>query len=253
MDMKHNFGYRVKLNAMHMHAFVEKYATYFETLEIKVNEETVYKIGMNNMLQTLSLTGIDCYSFHLPKKTFYSLTDFNITTDALNDIWGNRKIKLVTHFYDACEVKREYVNCVLNETLRRNNILLIENVETVENLFEYLNSLKSFARHHNIQVCLDIGHLMYSAYKCQINPEDVFSFFCYDVWWVENVTEIHIHDFISEMCHLNIGSGIMNYSVVKSLIKLLKNAHTIILETSVDDLSIQGIKEVNELKGRLGE
>ena len=102
-------------------------------------------------------------------------------------------------------------------------------------------------------VCLDIGHLFYSALKSEVPLQHLIEYFAGDDWWRTNVIEFHLHDYNEERCHLNLGSGLMNWEVLRKFLKLFDDTCPIIIETTVEDLSVQGIQEVEFLKERIGE
>ena len=249
--MMYNLGYRVKPNLDLIIDFIKRYTAYFNTMEIKITGEMLHASCMEHIIKQSKQMGIDFLSFHIPKKTFYLENEYNSTYAFLNLVnvfCGNT---LVTHFYSDIEYVETYVATICRQSIEKNAKLAVENIEIEIDIFSYLNQMKSFVMQWNLDVCLDIGHLLYSANKCNVNIKDLINYFKNDNWWMEHIIEIHIHDFDNIKCHINIGNGIANFDDVKCLLMCFKPDCTIIIETTIQDLSIQGIKEVKNLKERI--
>ena len=99
----------------------------------------------------------------------------------------------------------------------------------------------------NAKVCLDLGHLLFSIFKCGENEPQILGMIANDISWINNIVEFHLHDFDSQKCHLNICKGNMNFELIAPFINTFSSI-PIILETTIEDLSVQGVTEVKFVK-----
>ncbi len=248
-----NYGYRVKINPNFLTNFFAFYKEHLNSLEIKLTNDMLHASCMEHIIKISKTYDFAHLSFHAPKKAFYMEEDcksFLLFLNSKNEF--NENI-FVTHFYLNIPYKVDYITSLVKKANERKVKLAIENVEVENGLFNYLMQLKKFAIQYNINVCIDIGHLLYSSNKCNIQNKDLILFFEKDKWWFENVIEIHMHDFNNSNCHLNIGKGITNFDDVTHLIATFETSCPIILETTVNDLSTQGVYEILTLKERIHE
>ena len=251
--MMRNFGYRVKINPNFLTEFFTFYKKCLNSLEIKLTNDMLHAPCMEHIIRISTAYEFEHLSFHAPKKAFYTESDYNLSLlflNSNNEFSGNI---FVTHFYSDIPYKTDYITSIVKNAKTQNVKVAVENVEVKINLFDYLTQLKNFVTQYNTKVCLDIGHLLYSANKCNIQNEELISFFQNDIWWFENVVEIHMHDFNNVECHLNIGNGITNFDDIIHLLAIFKASCPIILETTVSDLSTQGVHEILTLKERIHE
>lgn len=248
-----NFGYRVKINPNFLTEFFAFYKKYLNSLEIKLTNDMLHAQCMEHIIEISTTYGFKHLSFHAPKKAFYTELDYNLFLlflNSNNEFNGNI---FVTHFYSDIQHNAGYITSIVKKAKNKNVKVAVENVEIESNLLGYLTQLKDFATQYNTKVCLDIGHLLYSANKCNIKTKDLICFFQNDIWWFENVIEIHIHDFSNVKCHLNIGTGIANFDDIICLLTVFEASCPIIIETTVNDLSVQGVQEIQTLKERIHE
>lgn len=246
-----NFGYRVKINPNSLTEFFTFYKKYLNSLEIKLTNDMLYAPCMEHIIKISASYEFQHLSFHAPKKAFYMESDYNLFLlflNSNNEFNGNI---LVTHFYSDIPYEKFYATSIVKKAQEKNVRVAIENVEIKNNLFTYLTQLKNFTAQYNAKICLDMGHLLYSANKCNIQSKELIDFFKNDIWWFENVIEIHMHDFNNVECHLNIGEGITNFDDITHLLAIFEASCPIILETTISDLSTQGLHEILTLKERI--
>lgn len=243
----YKIGYRIKLPAQSemQEAFIARYSTLFDTFELKVTDDILCANSIENIISLTNSYNIPNYSFHLFKDAMYNEQSFSKTIEFLSYLSKSRlnyNTALVTHYIsdDMLNISR-----LSSLTSLENACLCIENIEVFEELFEYLESLKATAILLGCNVCLDIGHLCFSAVRCNIAILQVIEYLENDYWWKSNIKEIHLHDYNSEKCHLNIGKGFLNFSYFKSF---LRYEWPIILETKINDLSKEGIEELEFTK-----
>lgn len=251
--MVRNFGYRVKINPNFLTEFFTFYQKYLSSLEIKLTNDMLYAPCMEHIIRISTVYEFEHISFHAPKKAFYMESDYNLSLlflNSNNEFNGNI---FVIHFYSDIPYKTDYITSIVEKAKSKNVKIAVENVEIESNLLCYLTQLKNFVTQYNTKVCLDIGHLLYSANKCNIQNEELISFFQNDIWWFENVVEIHMHDFNNAECHLNIGNGLINFDDIMHLLTTFEVSCPIILETTVRDLTTQGVQEILTLKERIHE
>ncbi len=251
--MMRNIGYRVKPKSDFILEFFDFYKKSFDSMEIKLNNDMLHAPCMEHIIELATPFEFRHISFHAPKKAFYTETDFNLMCLFLNssNVFDNNF--LITHFYSDISYNQNYITTILKTAKFQKVSIAVENVEVGKDLLGYLIELKNFAINYGFKICLDVGHLLFSANKCNITNACLIDFFSKDIWWFENIVEFHIHDFNDVECHLNIGSGIANFNDVTRLLAIFKSDCPIILETTISDLSIQGIAEVKILKERINE
>lgn len=246
-------GYRVKPQSQYLKDFIAKYVLYFDTMEIKIHDDMLHTSCVEHIIHSSYDAGIMNLSFHIPKKALYDKEHFDNTITFLNKFSPFSNNVLVTHFYPNMENDNMYIEEIISRIKPEKVILTIENVEVFEDLMTYLTCMKEFASHWNLMICLDIGHLMYSAIQCNISLQNVVRYFSEDLWWKEHVVEIHMHETNELSCHLNIGCGIIDYSIICQLFKYFNDSCPIILETTIEDLSVQGVSEVQKLREEIGD
>ncbi len=248
-----NFGYRVKINPNSLTEFFTFYKKYLNSLEIKLTDDMLHTPCVEHIIKISTSYEFQHLSFHAPKKALYMEADYNLFLlflNSNNEFNGNI---FVTHFYSDIPYKKLYTTSIVKKAKEKNVRVAVENVEIENDLFAYLTQFKNFTTQYNTKVCLDIGHLLYSANKCNIQIEELINFFKNDIWWFENVIEIHMHDFNDVKCHLNIGEGITNFNDITHLLAIFETSCPIILETTIGDLSTQGVYEILTLKERIHE
>ena len=246
-------GYRVKPQTQYLKDFVAKYALFFDTMEIKVHNDMLHTPCVEHIIHSFYDAGIENLSFHIPKKALYDKEHYNNTITFLDKFSPFCNNVLVTHLYPNMEYDGIFIKGIIGRIESEKVVLAIENVEVYENLMSYLTCIKEFVSHWNLMVCLDVGHFLYSVIKCNMSLQSVVKFFNEDVWWKEHVVEIHMHETNESQCHLNIGCGIIDYSTICQLFKCFRDSCPVILETTIEDLSIQGVKEVQKLRKELEE
>lgn len=247
----YKIGYRIKLPAQKdmQEAFLARYSTLYNTFELKVNDDILCADCVESIISLTQAYNIPYYSFHLLKDVMYDEQSFAKTIEFLSYL-SNCEVKsniaLVTHYIsdDTLDISK-----LISLTAFENTCLCIENIEVFECLFEYLDALKKMVILLNCNVCLDIGHLFFSAVRCNIPIMQLINFLDKDIWWKSHIREIHLHDYNSEKCHLNIGKGLLDFSYLKSF---LRENWPIILETKINDLSKDGIIELKYTKEGLG-
>jgi endonuclease IV len=126
-------------------------------------------------------------------------------------------------------------------------ILTVENVEVQDVPFYYMDELQLFAMENNFKVCLDIPHLFLSVKRVGLTQRQALEYLIRDDWWKENIVELHLHDFNDKKCHLNLGEGELDFEVLKELLNYFGEECPLIVETTVQDLEIQGVSEVKKV------
>lgn len=242
-----NIGYRIRLptELNEQKEFISRYSCYFNTFEVKVKDNIICKSCINNIVMLAKKYLITVPSFHIIKDALYnqiSLEKSKIFIKNLKEVESDLPIVLVTHYLP----KKVYNSEFSKEINNSNFILALENIEVNEDILDYLDGLKYTATILGAKVCLDIGHLLFSIYKCKENETQILGKIANDTWWKENVVEIHLHDFDLQGCHLNIGKGNIDFRLIAPFINIFPDV-SIILETTIDDLSVQGIAEVEML------
>ncbi len=243
-----NIGYRIRLptELKKQCEFISRYAYYFDTFEVKVKDNINYTSCIENIVMLAKNYLITVPSFHLVKDMLYnqvSMEKSKVFVSNLRKLAKDMPIILVTHYIPEKEYSR-----VLSENINNTNFTLaIENIEVTENLSKYLDDLKKSAMDLNAKVCLDLGHLLFSIFKCGENEPQILGMIANDIWWINNIVEFHLHDFDSQKCHLNIGKGNMNFELIAPFINTFSSI-PIILETTIEDLSVQGVTEVKFVK-----
>lgn len=248
-----DYGYRVKISPNFLTDFFAFYKKHLNSLEIKLTNDMLHTSCMEHIIEASRAYEFAHLSFHAPKKAFYMEEDYNLFLYLLNSNNEFNKNIFVTHFYLNIPYKIDYITSLVKKADDKKVKIAVENVEMEDGLFNYLTQLKKFATQYNTKVCIDVGHLLYSSNKCNIQNRDLILFFEKDKWWFENIIEIHMHDFNNINCHLNIGNGITNFDDVTHLLATFKKSCPIILETTVNDLSTQGVYEILTLKERIHE
>lgn len=248
----YKIGYRIKLpkDEKMQELFLSRYSTLFNTFELKITNDILCASSIENIVYLTNMFNIENYSFHLFKNAFYSDEVYSKTSELLmllSRLNSKQNLILVTH---CLEDKLLNID-LINELLKFNNyIFCIENIEVYEGLFEYLEKLKGLVERLNCYVCLDIGHLFFSATRCNEKISDVIKYISLDPWWKRKIKEIHLHDFNYQRCHLNIGTGEID---LNDIMPILNDKVPIILETKIKDLSKDGIEEFEYTKERLIE
>lgn len=244
-------GYRVKLFENWADEFYKQYG--FDVVEIKVNE-SFFKYADFRELERLRSYLKNALSFHIPKKAFYEDTDFEMTQKFIQRYLNPMDdCILVTHFMYGVPYNEKYMAKLSYSEVAWH--IALENVEMCGDLLGYLASIKLLAKKYGFKVCLDVGHLFYSAFKSNVTTRELLNFFDKDAWWRANIAEFHIHDYDEERCHLNLGSGIMCWEDLVKLFNILIPFNNIgqsfIIETTVEDITLQGVHEVFFLRERI--
>lgn len=246
-----DIGYRIRLPSelTEQEEFISRYSRYFNTFEVKVKDNITSTSCMHNIMALTRNYLATPPSFHIIKDALYNHQSFEkskIFFQALREAENDLPIILVTHYLP----KKMYYSELPKHVGDSNYILALENIEVDEDISDYLYDLKCATMTLDAKVCLDLGHLLYSIFKCGENEAHVLEKISNDVWWRENIVEFHLHDFNSQGCHLNIGRGNINLRLIASFINIFPDAR-IIFETTIDDLSVQGVVEVKMLKEEL--
>ncbi len=246
-----DMGYRIRLPSelTEQEEFISRYSNYFNTFEVKVKDNITSASCVQNIMTLAKKYLVTIPSFHIIKDALYnqqSLEKSKIFFQALEKAESDLPIVLVTHYIP----KKEYNSELPKQIGNSNFILALENIEVDEDVLDYLDGLKYAATTLGAKICLDIGHLLYSVSKCEENETYILGKIANDVWWKENIVEFHLHDFDSQGCHLNIGRGNINLRLIASFINIFPNAR-IIFETTIDDLSVQGVAEVKMFEEEL--
>ena len=246
-----NIGYCVRPKLENLGMFTVQYGKFFDTMEVKLTEELLLKAQMGMFADFCSEHGIKFLSYHLPEDALKSEEACSKSCDFMMTLRPKQVNTLVTHFYgnsfDADKLAFAISNTAKGNGLR----IAIENVEFRKPLIPYLKALKEFAIQNDFLVCLDIGHLFYSALASKTNAKEVMGYLITDDWWKERVCEIHIHDYNYRRSHLNIGKGRLGTDAAKTLLQHFCDTCPIILQTTVDDLSVQGVEEAKYLRERM--
>lgn len=245
-----NIGYRIRIKREWVVEFVTKYATLFNALEVKLSDENMQDLYPTDFVNFCNMRGVGKVSFHLPKHCFKSESECAKICDFIMDIKPATDAVLVTHFYERSVEAENFAFAVSKVAEEKRLTVAIENVEMRGNVLDYLDALKEFAIENKFKVCLDIPHLFISAHALEISQRDIFEYLKADEWWKENIVEFHLHDFNANRCHMNIGEGLLDFEVLRELLEYFDESTPIIIETTIQDLGIQGVAEVNYFLGR---
>lgn len=241
----HNIGYRIRLPSEQTlcENFIKRYSEYFKTFELKVSDDILCDSILQNIIHCTEKYNIDLWSFHIFKDALYNQESYYKTIkfcELLEKQQSISKYLLITHFIND--------SCSFVPNLEGNNYaIVLENVEVESDVIEYMTSLKQFAIKYNVKICLDLGHLLYSSQNCNIN---ILEWLLQDEWWINNIVEFHIHDYNSQKCHLNIGTGCLKTQKIDLFLRAFKQA-SLIIETKIHDLSSDGVKEKQILEEML--
>ena len=253
-----NIGYRVRIRKEWVVEFINKYATFFNIVEVKLDGEIMQDLYASDFVDFCNMRGIKRVSFHLPKRAFKDENECARICDFMMDMKLATDAILVTHFYENSVEAENYAFAISKMAKDKALTVAVENVEIRPNLFFditnpffYMDELKSFAVANNFKVCLDIAHLFFSASNAQISQEEMLEYLKRDEWWKENVVELHLHDFNAKKCHLNIGEGLLDFDVLRELLEYFGEECPVIIETTIQDLGIQGVAEVTNLLERV--
>lgn len=243
----YKIGYRIKLHSQKelQEEFLARYSTLFDTFELKVTNDILCADCMENIINLTETLNIPHYSFHLFKDAMYNEQSLLKTIDLYSSIFNCKRkenLVLVTHYISNDFLDFSNIKLL---TYLPNAYLCLENVEVYEGLFEYLENLKCAAIRLKCEICLDFGHLFFSAQKCNISLSIIMEYLEEDIWWKMHIKEIHLHDYNSEKCHLNIGQGFLDLKLVSAFVK---DEWPIILETKISDLSTEGCLELKNTK-----
>ena len=244
-DIMHNIGYRIRLPSEPnlCENFIKRYSEYFKTFELKVSEEILCDSILQNIIYCTEKYGISFWSFHVFKDALYNEESYYKTTKFCELLEKQKtffKFSLITHFVDD--------SYYFIPKMQGNNYeIVLENVEVESGIIEYMTALKQFAIKYNVKICLDLGHLLYSSKNCNIN---ILEWLLQDEWWINNIVEFHIHDYNSQKCHLNIGTGLLKYQKIDLFLQNFKQPF-LIIETKIHDLSSEGVSEKQLLEEML--
>ena len=107
---------------------------------------------------------------------------------------------------------------------------------------KYMNDRKSNI--NNIKFCLDFGHLFFSFYKDNKSQEEVLKELSTYINIMQNIEEIHLHDFNEELDHLHIGGGLLKLDNIAKFILANELECPIIIETTVSNPNEDGRKQI---------
>ena len=253
-------GYQIRIKREWVVEFINKYATLFNATEIKLDGGIMQKLYASDFVDFCNMRAIKRVSFHLPRRALKDAGECARVCDFMMDMKFATDAILVTHFYENSVEAEKYAFAISKVAKDKALTVAVENVEiradpffNITDPFFYMDELKSFAVANNFKVCLDIPHLLFSASNAKISQEEVLAYLKRDEWWKGNVVELHLHDFNTKRCHLNIGEGILDFEVLRELLDYFDVACPIIIETTIQDLGIQGTAEVNNLLERVNK
>lgn len=242
-----NVGYRIRIRREWVVEFIKKYATLFNTVEVKLSDGIMQDLYPSDFVDFCNMHGIKKVSFHLPKRAFKDSDECAEVCDFIMDMRVATDTTLVTHYYDSSVEAENHAFAISKAAKDKGITVAIENVEVQDVPFYYMDELQLFAMENNFKVCLDIPHLFLSVKRVGLTQRQALEYLIRDDWWKENIVELHLHDFNDKKCHLNLGEGELDFEVLKELLNYFGEECPLIIETTVQDLEIQGVSEVKKV------
>jgi hypothetical protein len=262
--MHSKIGFRVKLkinsdaNIKDLTQIFQNYYNNFEILELKLNKNLVKYKQLKNIIEICENECNGEISLHLPSDYIYkklSFDDYNDLNKTLNSINFNKDARLITHLPSNINMDElvKYIKKV-NCTLPDNTTLLLENPDECGNTVEYIKKMNELfykllqLENNRTYLCMDFGHLFYSALKQGINFEKIFNILenCSSV--IESIREIHMHDFNFDKDHIQLGLGLIE---LKNILNFIRNKNInvpIIIEVTLNNIFVDGKKQIEIIK-----
>lgn len=255
--MKTEIGFRIKINALEENSFIqvmEEYYKRFKTCEIKVKGPIPIST-VKWYLEKINEISEGKFSVHLPKNMLKDENEEELSKwvfQILKQIEPKKEVMLVTHmpvnFKEKDIAKLEEIS----KQLPNNCYLLLENIETSDNckyfkkIDEVMKKLKQ-KKIKNIFICLDIGHLLYSANLEGKKQKIALNMLEANKNVIKNIKEIHIHDFNYKQAHLNLNNGMLELENVAKFLEENNIKSKIIIESNIEGFE-NAEKEVQILK-----
>lgn len=252
---KYSIGYRVKFDSESpedIEEFITQYFKLFDRYEIKVTNELIFSGKAELVFKLSEKKAKGKYSIHIMKNVLNSSREYISMVNLfkiLSNVNALNEVYIVTHVpYNSFKVLPRIVE--ISNMLPKNYILLLENVVLTSNNEKYLEQIEDLCSTldkkniNNIGICLDIGHLLYGCSRENISESSILSKIKKMPNFLSRLKQIHVHDYMQQD-HLQLGTGLMNLKLISEFIRKNDITVPIIIESTVKNPDIDGIKQVN--------
>lgn len=234
---------------------IKQYSALFEIYEVKVTDSFEKAEHVRSIINLSKKYLKDKFSLHLPKNILEDgeeLKKCELLFQMLQDMKydGN----LVTHIPSDIDFEKyESILVKLSQIIPSNSILLLENI-VVERSTEYLIKINKLFESldksgiNNIKFCLDFGHLVFSFYKNDKSQGEALKELSDCINIMQNIKEIHLHDFNGELDHLHLGEGLLKLDNIVNFILTNGIRCPIIIETSISNPNEDGCEQIELVK-----
>lgn len=248
-------GFRIKFKDNNLEEMIREYSLLFKRYEVKITKSFYSEEYLKSFIILSRKYLKNNFSFHLEKNLFSDNESLEKTKKLFNVLgYMNFKGLLVTHMPEYIELSRcEFILECLSRNLPNGCILLLENVVCDDNM-EYLKKIDelfemiSKKKITNVKICLDFGHLLFSFNKSGINQYDALDILKNSKNIINNIREIHLHDFNAQTDHLQLKKGIVDFSNLSVFLNKNKIKCPIILEVNVFKPENDGVQQINVVK-----
>ena len=252
---KYSIGFRMKFDNVEPEDIVKvltEFLKRFDRYEIKVTDNIISSGKIYVLLEVSERLASGKYSLHLPKDVLSNAKSYNETKKLIKMLQhyrSTKRVHLVTHIpYGNFHEYLKYILSI-SRNLPNNYILLLENEENDSNNYKYLMQIDELCvllrkqKIANVGICLDIGHLLFGAYKEGITQGCCFVQLTKMSCILSMIKQIHIHDYFGTD-HLQLGKGIMDLERVSKFIVENSLFVPIIIETTVEKPEHDGIRQI---------
>ncbi len=252
---KYSIGFRMQFDDVKPEDIVERVTDYldiFDRYEIKVTNNIISSGKIYELLEVSRKLADGRYSLHIPKDALVTTQSYNETqklVEILRNYKNTKRVYLITHipYGDFQKYLAKILNILVN--LPTNYTLLLENEKVERDNKEYMlqiNKLCAWLCKYeiaNVGVCLDIGHLLFGAYREGITQEYCLEQLARMSYILPMIMQVHIHDYLC-IDHLQLGKGLINLENVSEFIIEKGLKIPIIIETTVEHPKYDGKNQV---------
>ena len=256
--MSISIGFRMNFDKKQyeeLEKIIKQYSALFERYEIKVTDSFENAEYVRSIINFSKEYLKDKFSLHIPKNILEygeELKKCELLFQILQDMKyeGN----LITHIPSDIDFEKyESILMKLSQIIPSNSMLLLENI-VVERSTEYLikinNLFESLDKSgiNNIKFCLDFGHLVFSFYKNDKSQGEALKELSNCIHIMQNIKEIHLHDFYGELDHLHLGRGLLKLENIAKFIVSNAISSPIIIETTISNPNKDGCEQIELVK-----
>lgn len=253
---EYSIGFRMKFDNVEPEDIVKvvtEFLNRFDRYEIKVTNNIISSGKIYVLLEISERLASGKYSLHLPKNVLSNAQAYAETKNLIKMLQHYRSTKivhLITHIpFGSIHKYLKYIFSISMD-LPENYVLLLENEKTDSNNYKYLRQIDELCallckqEITNVGICLDIGHLLFGAYKEGIIQGHCLEQLTKMSCTLSMIKQIHIHDYLGRD-HLQLGEGIMSLENVSRFIVENGLMVPIIIEATVKQPEYDGVKQIS--------